>query len=205
MLMKLYTLFLMLGVSTVGFAQEDASTSATQRAKQVLTKSEIGVGFNIVDADQLGDTVLGFVAYGDYLVNENVSVGLTADYWSESSGTLATQQVEVSDFSVGINTKYRFTLADTPRLTPYAGVGGALHRFAVKFSERREGDGNVIDPYEEQYQDVEGELGADLMGGVSFGIAENLDLAGQVRFRNILDADVELDQFVIDGSVLYKL
>jgi opacity protein-like surface antigen len=128
---------------------------------------------------------------------------LTADYWSESSGSLAEQQVSVSDFAVGVNAKYRLDVQKYPKLTPYFGAGGAIHRFVVKFSEKT--DDNVIDPYEDTYQDVEGELGADVMGGVVYAINDDIDLGGQVRYRNILDADVQLDQFVVDGSVQYKL
>lgn len=185
-------------------AQEETTTLTTQTQK-FLAKSTVGVGFNIVDADRLGGTVIGFGAIGDYRLGEQLSAGLTADYWRKTSGTLAAEQVSISDLSVGVNTKYHFQIEDNSRLTPFAGIGVALHRFSVKYSEKNADSGEVVDPYETKSQDVEGEFGADFLGGVAYGIAQNLDLGAQIRFRNILDADVGLDQLVIDGSLLYKL
>ena len=180
-----------------------AQDVATERTAAAPSATSLTANLHVVSADQLGDPVISVGIGADYDLTESLSVGGTLDYWSESTGSLANQAVTVSDIAIGGNAKMRFDI-DNENLKPYGLVGVALHRFAVTFSEKDEANG-VIDQYEDTYSDVEGELGADLGAGVLYSLQQGLDASAEIKYRNIIDPNVQLDQLAIGAGIHYRL
>jgi len=109
------------------------------------------------------------------------------------------------DLALGGNAKLVFTNVNLP-FRPYALAGATLHRFSLRVAkEKAQADEVTIKRYEKDYADSSGELGFDLGGGAMYRLQDVVDLVGEVRYRSLLNQDVDLAHFAVSGGVNYKM
>ena len=179
---------------------ESSRTHPTIPETAMVAGARIGLN----DVDGLDDTVASFGAFVDYSVGNNVLVGGTLDYWSDSSGSMFNQSVDVSDLTLGANGKLIFTGVNVP-MRPFLLGGLALHRIDVSYSEQDVTDRNVVDRFKERYSDSDSEFGIDVGGGVMYRLQRSIDLLGEVRMRRLNDRSIDLDQLAFSGAVAYVM
>jgi opacity protein-like surface antigen len=162
----------------------------------------LGLKVGLANVEQLGDPVVSYGIYGDVPLSRNFLLGLGVDYWSKSSGTLASKSVEVSDLAGSMDAKYVFTdISD--RLRPYALAGIAVHRFAIKESQKE--SGGQIDQLDSKYKDVSGEFGLDYGAGLMYQVQQSTEVTGEVRYRNIMDPGVSLSHLSFTAGLNFIL
>jgi opacity protein-like surface antigen len=192
---------LSLTAATAAFGQN--RVGGTVRSAQTPADTTlIGARLGFVDVESLGDPVMSYGAFGDYALDNNFLVGGTLDYWNKSSGTIGDVSVQVSDLTLGANSKYIFTNVNVP-FRPFALAGLAVHRFAVREGSVDEDGG--IDKLDAKYKDIEAEFGLDFGGGAMYRLQRSLDVLAEIRYRTLTDSGVDLGQLAFSGGVSYLM
>jgi len=183
-----------------------AQDVVTQKQRPNIYTDTVTVGAKVgyVNAENIDQGAMGIGIFSDYAVSTNFLVGGTVDYWQQSYETgRSGRRIGVQDLSAGLNSKLIFTNVTTP-FRPYASAGLAAHRFTVSVSEQDQ-ENNEVDEWEDELQDVEGELGVDLGGGALYRVQPQIDVSGEFRYRNILEDTVKYDQWQIMGGLAYLM
>ena len=165
----------------------------------------VGARLGTVDAQSLGGLAIGYGVFGDYSIVNNVLVGVTLDYWSNSAGTLNGNGVEVSDVALGAGGKLLFTNVNVP-FRPFVSAGVAMHRFTASMREQETEINHAnIDKFNHTYKDIENEPGLDVGAGAAYRLQKSVDLLGELRYRRMLNPGLNLDQVSVAGALAYQL
>lgn len=190
-----------LAFSSLAAAQEQGpQTRTAQRLKPAIVGARVG----IANVNTIEDNVLNYGVIADYAVTDTLRVGGTFDYWQKPAGTIGEVAYNVNDMAFGAHGKLLLTdLTTRGGVQPYALAGLALHRLSRVKKVR--GNANDIDPYQTKAESVSGELGLDFGVGANYSVQENIDVTGEVLYRNIIETTVGLDQLAFTGGVNYAL
>lgn len=161
-----------------------------------------GVRIGTVNVDSLTDNVWSYGGFVDYGLSNQLSVGGSLDFWSDTSGILAENPAEVRSFTLGAHSRWVFTNFDLP-VRPYGLAGLAVHRIRIALSERTDEE-IAIARFREVYSDSEVRVGIDLAGGVLFAVDDNVDVIGEIRYRNLLDDKIGFDQWAFSAALAYR-
>lgn len=159
-----------------------------------------GAHLSILNVQTL-NMVFGYGIFADYALNRNFLVGGTLDYWNQTSAPIDVSRVQISDLALGGNAKLVFTNVKVP-FRPYALAGVAMHRFDVSTGEAT---GERINKLRSVSREVVGKFGIDLGGGFMYRVAENADLAGELRWRSLADTSADLNQLALTGGLSYAM
>jgi opacity protein-like surface antigen len=136
----------------------------------------VGANLGIVKPENIDATVGfgGFVDLGKVMPNLGIGAGL--DFWSKDMNGAKTR-----DIAIGATGKY-FVGATDAKLHPYVGAGLAYHMLkvtapTVTILGVTYGGGDVTDS----------KVGFDLLGGALYGVKENINLLGELRYRLVSD------------------
>lgn len=183
--------------STSIFAQQLETERRALRPLAQEGSVTSGVKLGFADIRDLGNPVLTVGAYGETAVVDNVLVGLALDYWSKSTGSLTSDNVNLDNLSLGATGKYLFY---TERMVvyPYALAGLALHRFAKE--EKRTSETGI-----KKTHATVGRFGLDYGGGVRYPLQKQLDVNAEVRMRNIISSTDKYDHVTVAGGLAYQM
>jgi opacity protein-like surface antigen len=189
------------------FSQDDTGT-AYKTAPSLFGDRAWSAGVNLTssDVDVTDDNVFAFGVFGDLYTAQNLSVGLSLDYWADEFNSSVAQRVDIENLIVGANAKFHFTNLMTG-LKPYVLAGLAAHRFQVSTAQRdlNANPADVLSEYDRDLEDVEGELGADFGAGLSYNIQTAMDVTAELRYRRILDRALDLDQMNYSLALAYLM
>jgi opacity protein-like surface antigen len=165
-----------------------------------------GVNITSADVDLMDDNVFAFGVFGDYYTGQNLSVGLSLDYWADEFDSSVVQRVDIENLIVGANAKFHFANVMTG-LKPYVMAGLAAHRFQVSTARRdlTADSTDVLSEYDRNLEDVEAELGADFGAGLSYNIQTAMDVMAELRYRRVLDRTLDLDQMNYSVALAYMM
>jgi opacity protein-like surface antigen len=165
-----------------------------------------GVNITTADVDLTDENVFAFGVFGDYYAGQNLSVGLSLDYWADEFNSSSAQRVDIENLIVGANAKFHFTNI-MAGLKPYVLAGLAAHRFQVSTARRDPSADatDVLSEYDRDLQDVEGELGADFGAGLAYTIQPAMDLVAELKYRRVLDRTLDLDQMNYSLALAYTM
>ncbi|MFW7377268.1 MAG: outer membrane protein [Oligoflexus sp.] len=192
--------------SQIGYAQSEGNLRPAEiQARESYRSTPINFGANVgyVNVDDLADNVVSFGAFGDYGLSPQFLVGGSLDYWSDTSGVISNNPVEVSSLSAGAHGRWVFTNIEAP-FRPFVLAGLAVHRIRVSLSERT-GDDRSIDQFSQVYEDIEARMGADIAGGVMYAVDEQIDVIGEIKHRNLFDDKIRFDQWAFSAALSYRL
>ncbi len=158
-----------------------------------------GVGgyLDYVDPEHI-DAVLGFGGLVDLgMVTPEIGLEGNVDYWSKSMDFL-NWSTSSRLVSIGATGKYYIPAGESP-LRPFGGIGLALHLVhgSVDYNA-----GYVPYPgFIGEASSDDTKIGIDLCGGTRYGLNEELDLLGELRYRLVSD----VNQIVLRAGVVYRL
>jgi opacity protein-like surface antigen len=188
------------------YGQTRSDGVAAERRAPVTSQPDsvlVGARVGIVDAESIGNNVGVYGATADYVMSRNFLVGGSLDYWSNSTGTISDNKVDVNDVSIGANSKFVFTETNTS-FRPYAMAGVALHRVSISYSQAEASQG-AANSYAEKDQDVSARFGVDVGGGVLYQVQRSFDLNGNLVYRKLADESPDLDQLQVSAGLAYRL
>lgn len=188
---------LTLVTSTSLFAQQLETERRAPRPLAQEGSVSGGAKLGFADIKDLGNPVFTVGAYGETAVLNNVLAGISLDYWSKSTGTLTSDNVNLDALSLGVTGKYLFH-PERMMVYPYALAGLALHRFARE--DRKNTDTGLKKTFS-----TAGRFGLDYGGGVRYPIKNQLDVNAEVRMRNILSSTDRYDHVTLAGGLAYQM
>jgi hypothetical protein len=197
----------LLGLAGPGWSQISSETDY-QRIEIRRTPINYVFGINLAAADvnSLDNNVFAFGIFGDYFATPNFSLGLTLDYWNDSLSD-QDRSIEVDDLALGAHG--RFFFPDLPQgFRPFVLGGLAIHRLQVEVDNRSPNALLLNDrfvEYERNTRDVAGELGTDVGAGFMYRVQTSMDMLAEVRYRRILDRNVDLDQINYSVALSYVM
>lgn len=190
------------------FAYSQDASSPQYKTASAWSEAPVSAGVNITtaDVDLTDENVFAFGVFGDYYTGQNLSVGLSLDYWADEFNSSSAQRVDIENLIIGANAKFHFTNI-MAGLKPYVLAGLAAHRFQVSTARRNPNADatDVLSEYDRDLQDVEAELGADFGAGLSYTIQPAMDLVGELKYRRVLDRTLDLDQMNYSLALAYMM
>jgi opacity protein-like surface antigen len=191
---------LALGCSSLAaYGAEGATAKHSDIGEKKATSFGPSVGLVNVEKDDSANMSLG--AFYNYTIQENLMAGATMDYWRSEYQENDRTDIDVSDWTIGANVKLVMPakISERINLQPYIGAGPAWHRIkAEDASDDSEGAVSETAISEQQF-------GVDLMAGLYYYVYEQIDLMGQVSYRNIVEDNVDFDQVAFNAGITYKL
>jgi len=188
--------------ATSVFSQEAGVSGEKSGSPYFLPETvRLGAALGLTSVQTIDGLVFSYGATGDYAVGTNLLVGGTLDYWSRASSAVEESRTQISDLAFGVNSRFVFTDVSVP-FRPYALAGIAIHRFAVNVAAE---SGDRINKLKDVSQTAVGKLGIDIGGGVLYQVQKATDLAGEIRWRRLIDTTAELNQFAFTGGLVYAL
>lgn len=200
--MKIYPAILCsMMTSYTAMAQSDSSAHATAtRTSPIihLESSQAGVRLGATKVEQLGDAVGTYGIFANYVLGDNLLAGGAIDFWEKLNTKISDTSVQARDLSAVIDLKYVFTNV-TRAFRPYLVAGAGAHRFEIREEP------NQVKNLEAKYRDAVGKFGLDYGGGVSYRFDKSMDAVGEIRYRNVMDPDIALNQVALTGGLNYVL
>ncbi len=201
--MKIYSAIIcsVIGCATSAFSQNSMATNSSSTHEHTMsrhTSNQIGVRIGLSKVEQLGDPVMTYGVYADHALDEKLLLGGSLDYWSKSQGSIADTSVSVSDLSAALNLKFVFTNVSMV-FRPYLVAGAALHRFEIREAA------NQTKHLESPYRDALGKFGLDYGGGFYYRFDHPIDVFGEIRYRGIMDSNVQLSHLAFTGGINYSI
>jgi len=174
-----------------------AGLLSSQIALGDVSATKVGAKAGMVDVDNFG-SAFSVGGYSEISLGENLSIRPSIDYWQKTKSTdagLATVEVKVSDLAFGGALKYAFGMPGA-KAKPYVLGGLAMHRLSVEVTAS---SGLSTDEYSAEASETE--IGFDFGGGVTYPLADGMELSGELLMRNVDTADL----VSITAGLAYKL
>ena len=111
--------------------------------------------------------------------------------------------VAFSNSAIGVNSKLFF--ANSSAVSPFITGGIAAHRLEVRDTKATASNDPLVDEFEDDTSDVEGQLGVDIGIGTDIHMKDNVFIRGELAYRNILEDTAEFDQVNVGSSLIYQM